>query len=472
MIFLLAFFLGVSPSFAETNCFLSQDTSHHSDRTPKRIYVRDNPRNRSLLLFVHGFNSTNRSAWTQLVSLLCSDPEMKGHNILLFGYPTELWDSKNDIPQTGRYLAAELKLFADTKRYSNILPVGHSMGGLVIVGAVLHLISEDQEYVLHPIKKILTYGTPHFGVPEANWVSILNVQIADMELASNVITRFLREWVTRVIIKCYESAGLDRCISLHAHAGIGDELVPEWSACGVFPCENVDGTHSKIIRPGKNVKHHSFTKIKQHAQEQLYANTILIYPHASPNADQTSLSYVLLHHLDAAIRSELQTICSDQGIKDSDCLSGTQSKANVRVDSNNLPTLDPQYLLGLQRLHGAIELIFGLGSSGKGNNIKFNSRIFLGEYKGLLNDPYVSVQVELRDFQDDIQEIRRTYLKTTLYALGVREYGFNEPIFAEHFFRRAGQYKMNQNCPKNNNNQNIDDAICSYIHNIENTPSN
>src|SRR5437762_13660409 len=54
-----------------------------------RKWVREDPKRKNLLVFVHGFNSSINSAWGDFPNLIQSDDEFSDFNILLYGYRTQ-----------------------------------------------------------------------------------------------------------------------------------------------------------------------------------------------------------------------------------------------------------------------------------------------------------------------------------------------------------------------------------------------
>jgi triacylglycerol esterase/lipase EstA (alpha/beta hydrolase family) len=103
-----------------------------------RDWVREDPQRHQLIVFVHGFNSNKDAAWGQFPTLLMDDTDF---NIHRFGYPTKVCGQLSDIQNQGDFLASFLKeiLTGEQPRYRQVALVGHSMGGLVILHALLKL---------------------------------------------------------------------------------------------------------------------------------------------------------------------------------------------------------------------------------------------------------------------------------------------------------------------------------------------
>ena len=97
-----------------------------------RVWIRKDLDRDKLIVFVHGFNSSNDTAWGQFPSLLKDDDHFKDFNIVLFGYPTKICSSVDNIHEEGNFLASFLNdtFKGKSPNYRRIVLVGHSMGAL------------------------------------------------------------------------------------------------------------------------------------------------------------------------------------------------------------------------------------------------------------------------------------------------------------------------------------------------------
>jgi esterase/lipase superfamily enzyme len=107
----------------------------------ERVWIRKDLDRDKLIVFVHGFNSSNDTARGQFPSLLKDDDHLKDCNIVKFGYRTKFCSSVDSFHVVGQHLASFLHEIFESKspNYHRIVMVGHSMGGLATVYALLHL---------------------------------------------------------------------------------------------------------------------------------------------------------------------------------------------------------------------------------------------------------------------------------------------------------------------------------------------
>jgi hypothetical protein len=198
-----------------------------------REWVRQDADRKKLIVFVHGFNSSRRAAWGHFPDFTKNDPNFDEYNIHLFGYPTQVCRQVNDIRDEGEFLASFLK--ETMPGYESVLLVGHSMGGLVILHALLTLERSDFVLVKDANIKILTFG-PYEGVDNANLLTLLceNAHAKDMVLLNKHSHRLQTEWKGR-FNRTVEEAGRETPqIPIYAFRGDQDHFVTEASACGAI----------------------------------------------------------------------------------------------------------------------------------------------------------------------------------------------------------------------------------------------
>jgi pimeloyl-ACP methyl ester carboxylesterase len=122
--------------------------------------------NDKLIVFVHGFNSSKKTAWGKFPSLLHGDDELKDFNIVLYNYSTELCIATRSILEEGDLLASFLHdtIRGNRLKYQRVVLVGHGMGGLVIMRALLTLERDHPEVLDEHDFRVATFGTPYMGV--------------------------------------------------------------------------------------------------------------------------------------------------------------------------------------------------------------------------------------------------------------------------------------------------------------------
>lgn len=242
-----------------------------------RDWVREDPQNHQLIVFVHGFNSNKEAAWGQFPTLLKGDPDFKDFNIHRFGYPTKLCRQVSNIQNQGDLLASFLKeiLTAEQPRYRQVVLVGHSMGGLVVLHALLKLERDHLEVLQGKEFKVLTFGTPYLGVENTEALLLFcdNTQANNLSLLNDTLGELGREWTQRFNHPAPSGRETPQ-VSLYAFRGTEDRFISKASACGYpqIPCESVDGDHSSIVKPIDRT-HLAYAKLKRLATQPRVPST-------------------------------------------------------------------------------------------------------------------------------------------------------------------------------------------------------
>jgi hypothetical protein len=229
-----------------------------------REWVRQDASRDKLIVFVHGFNSSKGTAWGEFPTLLREDDDFNDFNIQLFGYPTDLCRNTDSIRIQGELLASFLtsQFKSSGPKYRQVDLVGHSMGGLVILNALLKLERDSIQLLRDQDVKVLTFGTPYYGLENTTLVPCGNLQVKDMSVLNDALGDLAKEWEQRF----NRNAAGDRKdtpqIPLYAFYGTKDRFINKTSACGYSGtiCESVDGDHYSIVKP-RNRDHLAYQKL-------------------------------------------------------------------------------------------------------------------------------------------------------------------------------------------------------------------
>lgn len=231
-----------------------------------RRWDRQDKDRKQLIVLVHGFNSGKDTAWGQLPSLLLDDPDFADFNLHRFGYPTSIIGQVTDIRDQGELLASLLREIIPS--YRSTVLVGHSVGGLVILNALLSLEGQDRNVLIGTDIKILTFGTPFAGVQNASMLRMLgNAQANDVETLNKELYRLKQLWEQRFSKIAAESEqGITPQVALSAYYGTEDGFVLPASACAgpAKTCEPVDGDHNTIVKPIDR-EHLAYQKLRSKA---------------------------------------------------------------------------------------------------------------------------------------------------------------------------------------------------------------
>ena len=258
--------------FGVTGCssaLLGQADSLRGIETDRlRDWARNDPTRDKLVVFVHGFNSSKDGAWGAFPDLVKEDNHFKDFNIHRFGYPTKLCGQVSDIRNLGDHLASILlSIFKNPQqKYRQVVLVGHSMGGLVILEALMKLERDNLQLLKDQDLKVLTFGTPYYGVENAGILELFceNKQAKNMTVLNDKLGELSRDWTQRFNQKATPGGRDAPYIPLYAFHGTEDRFVTKVSACGYpqTPCESVDGDHISMVKPA-NREQLAYQKLRE-----------------------------------------------------------------------------------------------------------------------------------------------------------------------------------------------------------------
>jgi hypothetical protein len=133
---------------------------------------RDEPTNKSLLIFIHGWNGDPVDTWQRFPRLAIEDPALKAFNILVVNYPTYYVKRNLDVETLARWLDDGFARDGVYRRYENIWIVAHSMGGII----ARHLAVINRNDRDAPIYRgLVEIATPHDGAQVAKLASEIGV---------------------------------------------------------------------------------------------------------------------------------------------------------------------------------------------------------------------------------------------------------------------------------------------------------
>jgi triacylglycerol esterase/lipase EstA (alpha/beta hydrolase family) len=86
--------------------------------------------------------------------LLASDDDLKSYDFLFWGYPTKLFRPTEDVGTIGENLKTEID-YLPKHKYTKIVLIGHSLGGLVIRSYIVKTLLDGKGDDLSAIRKII-----------------------------------------------------------------------------------------------------------------------------------------------------------------------------------------------------------------------------------------------------------------------------------------------------------------------------
>src|SRR5687768_3211636 len=188
-----------------------------------RQWDRQDEDRRQLIVLVHGFNSGKGAAWGEFPALLMNDPDFADFNLHRFGYPTSIVGQISDIRHQGEFLASFLT--EELPTYRSTVLVGHSIGGLVILHALLSLEGQDANIFSDRDVKVLSFGTPFSGAQTATVLRVLNnAQTRDVETLNEDLMRLRQAWTQRFNRMAEPGGRITPHVPIYAYYGSQDDF--------------------------------------------------------------------------------------------------------------------------------------------------------------------------------------------------------------------------------------------------------
>jgi pimeloyl-ACP methyl ester carboxylesterase len=212
--------------------------------------------NKALIVFVHGLGGCRygeESTWGRFPEFLYEDfPQFE---VGLYEFHTlvrraKFWKSVS--------LSYEAEVFAgiirDIKDYQTIILIGHSMGGLLCMAAICHLINTSQKKVLSRIGGLILMATPQAGSQRVpTLLSWFSEDFYALKPHGDFVTSLHDTLVNHQIVldESHAQSG-DIVISTWAVLGASDRWVDKLSAGLHLPESRkkmVRGSHTEIVKP-------------------------------------------------------------------------------------------------------------------------------------------------------------------------------------------------------------------------------
>lgn len=135
-------------------------------------FVRQNPTNTRLLLFIHGWNGDPNDTWEAFPKIARDDPKLTSFDILSISYPTYHLRRNLSLSELVGWLADRFRTDGLWSRYTQISVIAHSMGGIVARELV---VQSRLSTVQASFNVLVEIGTPHEGADLARLAEILGV---------------------------------------------------------------------------------------------------------------------------------------------------------------------------------------------------------------------------------------------------------------------------------------------------------
>jgi pimeloyl-ACP methyl ester carboxylesterase len=234
---------------------------HQPTREPatlKEPYVRHEPGNRGVIIFVHGVFGDASSTWTAAnganwPSMLAKDDTFQGEDIYLYGFPSPKRKKSYSIDE----LAEDMRLKFSTQGvldHDHLTFVAHSMGGLVTRAYLI----KYRDTVAAKVRSLHFFGAPTEGSPKAQLAKALsrsgNTQLTGMFPldSDNYLGALQSAWLaTSSNPGSTDLTKLPSFCAYETQATFGLLIVERRSATGLCNrrIDPVDTDHLDIVKP-------------------------------------------------------------------------------------------------------------------------------------------------------------------------------------------------------------------------------
>jgi pimeloyl-ACP methyl ester carboxylesterase len=251
-------------------CIFRAWEGSHKDAPPGHhlSYVRPpNDQTDKLIVFVHGFGSDAKAAWTSdrtgayWPQLILRDGELSSYAVLTTSYNSPPLRLGATIEQTAEALGTALKDEGIYTRFSQIIFIAHSMGGLIVRRMLVLLRNSGDDAALQRVAAVFFFATPTSGARLADlagWISV-NPQAHDLETSD--VNTFLQsldnDWEDLLRQRSLRTEGnpqifcsyeLQRTrVSLFTYVKIVPELYSK-TTCDDVPA-GFDRDHFTLVKP-------------------------------------------------------------------------------------------------------------------------------------------------------------------------------------------------------------------------------
>lgn len=222
--------------------------------------VKDEPKPNSVVMFVHGFNSSAK-CWDKLIALLNADARISSQfELRTFQYETGIVkiNPLRRIPrirEISQMLSSELSWL--NLQEQELTLVGHSQGGIVIQDFLVQALLEGKGETLRNIRQVILMATPNLGStllsPLRKLISIFSFNPQERMLrVLNPEIQSVQSVVLEKIVNAKSPTANSCPIPFHIFYGVQDNVVVEASAKGNFAksaVTPVSADHFTIVEP-------------------------------------------------------------------------------------------------------------------------------------------------------------------------------------------------------------------------------
>ncbi len=227
-----------------------------SDKEPLVIYQNKQKKTeaQTLIIFVHGLGGNRFNTWLSFPEFL--QEEIPYLDVGMYQYATatsRIFRATPNIQDQAQTLA---HIIRNENEYRRIILIGHSLGGIMHMGAIEYLLRTEEE-ALDNIKALFLMATPQLGSARVPWLSRVlskdaralypyNAYLNNIhEAFANHINPFAKRTMTK-------SGKPMRQIPIFVVTADRDVLVDKLSAGSWIPTRQKNhsrGSHTSIVKP-------------------------------------------------------------------------------------------------------------------------------------------------------------------------------------------------------------------------------
>jgi pimeloyl-ACP methyl ester carboxylesterase len=237
-----------------------------SSSGPSIPWVRNDPANKSVIVFVHGVLGNALTTWSDGThywpTMLKTDSTFDGQNIYVYDYPSPALGGSLSVDQ----LADNMRLALSTDgvfKHSSIIFVSHSMGGLITRAFIL----KYRAAVASKIRFLYFFATPTTGSPYAKLAVFASKnpqfgQLYPMDAADSYVSTVQSDWLAADLqLKSY--------CAYETRPLYGQFLIVEQQSATNLCTQHldpIDANHLTIVKPSSSSSD-SYRALKEATQE-------------------------------------------------------------------------------------------------------------------------------------------------------------------------------------------------------------
>lgn len=151
-----------------------------------------------LVIFVHGFGSDGKSAWTSTRTraywpeLVAADSDFADSAVLLANYSSPVLRGAGTIEQAALALGTAIEDEKIYTRFSHISFVAHSTGGLLVRRMLVRLLNKGDSPAVRRVAVVFFFATPTSGGPISELVAWLSANPQTKDLDPSETNTFLQ----------------------------------------------------------------------------------------------------------------------------------------------------------------------------------------------------------------------------------------------------------------------------------------